>query len=78
MPPLTVMEGTLGHRGLNALLFPGGSPIFASRLKFSIEIQHMGNAIAPVLQEDIEAPGGIGLAHCHLARSRGRKWTDNT
>lgn len=78
MPPLALMEGTVGHMGLNALLSPGGSPIFAYMLKFSIRIWHVGNPTAPILQEAIEAPGDIGLAHCHPAHSRGRKWTDNT
>lgn len=78
MPPLTLMEGTAGHMELNVLLSSGGSPIFAYILKFSIRIQHVENPIAPILQEGIEAPGDIGLAHCHPAPSRDRKWTDNT
>lgn len=36
MPPLALLRGTVGHMGLNALLSPGGSPVFTYVVKFSI------------------------------------------
>ena len=64
--------------GDECLPLPWRVPNFCMHVKFSIRIQHMGNPTAPIFQEDIEAAGDTGLAHCHPAHSRGRKWTDNT